>query len=85
MAERISVVHDEDCPSCGWSETYQAGTLEGGPDTIGCRKCGWQAPLTIDAAILFGQRAAIEALETTGADLLVDAIAEARDAGTIPA
>jgi hypothetical protein len=34
---------------------------------------------------LAGMRAAVIELELTGADLLVDAIAEAREAGTIPA
>lgn len=37
-----AIVRDEDCPECGYPETYAEGTtFENGPDRIGCRKCGW--------------------------------------------
>lgn len=39
---RLSIARDEDCPSCGWPETYAEGPDDGAPDVIGCRKCGWQ-------------------------------------------
>jgi hypothetical protein len=41
-AERLAIVRDEDCPQCGWPETYAEGPEDGRPDVIGCRKCGWE-------------------------------------------
>lgn len=41
----VSICHDEDCPECGWPETYLAGTVENGPEHFGCRKCGWTEPV----------------------------------------
>lgn len=47
MTERLgtpmSICRDEDCPCCGWPETYAEGTAEHGPERVGCRKCGWRA------------------------------------------
>lgn len=40
--KRLSIVRDEDCPECGFPETYAEGPETSGPDVIGCRKCGWQ-------------------------------------------
>jgi hypothetical protein len=37
----LSVCRDEDCPACGWPETYAEGPFDGGPTRIGCRHCGW--------------------------------------------
>lgn len=45
--ERIRIVRDEDCPKCGWPETYAEGRER--PDTIGCRKCGWKVELPASA------------------------------------
>lgn len=42
----ISICRDEDCPACGWPETFARGPLESGPDTLGCRKCGWRQAVT---------------------------------------
>lgn len=39
----LSITRDEDCPECGWPETYVKGTLAAGPERVGCRKCGWSA------------------------------------------
>jgi hypothetical protein len=36
---------DEDCPKCGWPETYAEvdfSILTPGADAIGCNKCGWR-------------------------------------------
>ena len=46
-ATPISICRDEDCPECEWPETYAAGTMENGPDRIGCRKCGWTQKLSL--------------------------------------
>lgn len=40
----MSICHDEDCPRCGWPETYVEG--ETAPERIGCRKCGWVEEIT---------------------------------------
>lgn len=37
----LSICRDEDCPQCGWPETYAECTIERGPERIGCHKCGW--------------------------------------------
>lgn len=40
-----SLCRDEDCPECGWPETYAEVDLSAetpGADAIGCRKCGWR-------------------------------------------
>jgi hypothetical protein len=41
----LCICRDEDCPECGWPETY--AEFGAGPMVIGCRKCGWRddAPL----------------------------------------
>lgn len=39
----LTICRDEDCPTCGWPETYAEGTVEDGPESVGCRKCGWTA------------------------------------------
>ena len=45
MTELTNFVRDEDCPQCGFPETYAAVAVEMGPEhnprTVGCRKCGW--------------------------------------------
>lgn len=38
--DRISICRDEDCPRCGFPETYAECTPDG-PKLFGCRKCGW--------------------------------------------
>lgn len=41
----ISLCLDEDCPMCGWPETYAEVDDEAevpGADALGCRKCGWR-------------------------------------------
>ena len=36
------ICRDEDCPACGWPETYyELMTLDGSVGQIGCSKCGW--------------------------------------------
>ena len=44
-ADHACICRDEDCPSCGWPETYAEGTWSAGPTKVGCRKCGWSAPV----------------------------------------
>lgn len=41
----MRLCRDEDCPECGWPETYVEG--EAAPERIGCSKCGWST--TVDA------------------------------------
>lgn len=41
----LSICRDEDCPQCEWPETYAEGTVENGPERIGCRQCGWTEEL----------------------------------------
>lgn len=39
------LVIDEDCPKCGWPETYAEVDLSAetpGADAVGCAKCGWR-------------------------------------------
>jgi len=41
----IRVCRDEDCPECGWPETYaEVDILTGTPCVLalGCSKCGWK-------------------------------------------
>lgn len=45
MTELVSVCRDEDCPRCGWPETYAEINPEAetpGAEAIGCRNCGWR-------------------------------------------
>lgn len=47
MTELVSVCRDEDCPRCGWPETYAEINPDAdtpGAEAIGCRKCGWRQP-----------------------------------------
>lgn len=37
----VSICRDEDCAFCGWPQTYVEGTVEKGPEFMGCPKCGW--------------------------------------------
>jgi hypothetical protein len=43
QADTISICRDEECPACGWPETYAEGVdvVASGPTHVGCRKCGW--------------------------------------------
>lgn len=44
-----SICRDEDCPQCGWPETYAEVDFTRptpGADAIGCRKCGWRVEAT---------------------------------------
>lgn len=43
--ETIAICRDENCPKCGWPETYAEGPFDSGPTHIGCRKCGWREEL----------------------------------------
>lgn len=46
--ETISICRDEDCPLCGWPETYTDVNLDGQSlvaKAVGCRKCGWRVEL----------------------------------------
>jgi rubredoxin len=39
------ITRDEDCPNCGFPETYAEVNLSvrnPGAEAIGCRKCGWR-------------------------------------------
>lgn len=45
LTGRLSIVRDEDCPQCGYPETYAAGPEATGPDVLGCRKCGWSTAI----------------------------------------
>lgn len=40
----MRLCRDEDCPKCGWGETYSEVRDEPpiGPVVIGCNKCGWR-------------------------------------------
>jgi hypothetical protein len=43
--ETVALLRDEDCPECGWPETYaeiDPSQAVPGADAIGCRKCGWR-------------------------------------------
>jgi hypothetical protein len=43
--DRQSLLRDEDCPSCGWPETYAEVDFAAdtpGAEAFGCRKCGWR-------------------------------------------
>lgn len=45
MSDTLSLCRDEDCPECGWPETYaeiDPSAETPGADAIGCRKCGWR-------------------------------------------
>jgi hypothetical protein len=39
----MRICRDEDCPNCGWPETYVEG--ETSPERMGCNKCGWSIPV----------------------------------------
>lgn len=44
-ADIVSICRDEDCPECGWPETYSEVDMAAErPEAfaIGCRKCGWR-------------------------------------------
>jgi hypothetical protein len=44
MSQIVSLCRDEDCPECGFPETYALVDFDQpvpGADEIGCRKCGW--------------------------------------------
>lgn len=43
--DRLCIVRDEDCPKCGFPETFAEGPETTGPDVLGCRKCGWRSPI----------------------------------------
>jgi hypothetical protein len=39
------ICRDEDCPECGWPETYAEVDFDKptpGADAIGCSRCGWR-------------------------------------------
>lgn len=43
--ETVRICRDEDCPECGWPETYAEVMLDAptpGANAIGCSKCGWR-------------------------------------------
>ncbi len=45
----MAVLRDDDCPRCGWPETYAEMMVEGAEQTpevvaFGCRKCGRLEP-----------------------------------------
>lgn len=46
-AETITIARDEDCPECGFPETFAEGILSCGPFRFGCRKCGWRSPIDV--------------------------------------
>lgn len=42
----VNLCRDDDCPKCGYPETYSTVDMTGGWPTllaIGCRSCGWHA------------------------------------------
>jgi hypothetical protein len=41
--ENVTISRDEDCPDCGWPETYtEVNFTFDLLVAIGCRKCGWR-------------------------------------------
>jgi hypothetical protein len=39
----LHICRDEDCPECGWPETYyEVAEDTPGALAIGCSKCGWR-------------------------------------------
>lgn len=47
MSDVVKICRDEDCPECGWPETYsEVDISEPNPQLlgIGCSNCGWHKP-----------------------------------------
>lgn len=42
----FTICRDEDCPQCGWPETFTEIDPAGPyPIAVGCRQCGWRSEL----------------------------------------